>query len=73
MENQTAVTSSNTQTPSASHPGPAPSEQEIAARAYEIFLGRGATDGGDLDDWLQAERELTAKSNETPKVRSATA
>ena len=73
MENETAVTSSNAQTPGASHPGAVPSEQEIAARAYEIFLSRGATDGSDLDDWLQAERELTAKINETPKTRTATA
>jgi hypothetical protein len=35
-----------------------PTEQEIAARAYAIFLERGATDGHDLEDWLQAEREL---------------
>ena len=35
------------------------SESEIAARAYEIFLNRGASHGHDLDDWLQAERELT--------------
>jgi len=73
MDNKTAVTSSDTQTSSVSHPGPAPSEQEIATRAYEIFLSRGATDGADLDDWLQAERELTAKMNETPKARSTTA
>ena len=73
MDNKTTVSSSNTQTPSASHPGAAPSEQEIATRAYEIFLSRGATDGADLDDWLQAERELTAKMNETPKARSTTA
>lgn len=30
----------------------------IAQRAYELFLNRGGQDGGDLDDWLQAEREL---------------
>jgi Protein of unknown function (DUF2934) len=33
-------------------------EQEIARRAYELYLSRGREDGGDLDDWLQAEREL---------------
>jgi hypothetical protein len=33
-------------------------EPEVAARAFEIFLGHGASDGRDLDDWLQAEREL---------------
>lgn len=36
-----------------------PSEDEIRARAYEIFLGRGGQPGHDLDDWLQAEFELT--------------
>ena len=35
------------------------SEQEIALRAHEIFQQRGGTDGRDLDDWLQAERELS--------------
>jgi len=27
-------------------------------RAYEIYLERGEQPGRDLDDWLQAEREL---------------
>lgn len=35
------------------------SEQEIRARAYEIYLRRGAQPGYELEDWLQAERELT--------------
>jgi hypothetical protein len=34
-------------------------EQDVARRAYEIYEARGATDGADLDDWLQAERELS--------------
>jgi len=34
------------------------SNHEIAARAYEIYLARGAMSGNDLGDWLQAEREL---------------
>lgn len=37
-----------------------PDTAEIAARAYEIYLWRGATDGHDVEDWLEAERELTA-------------
>ena len=35
-----------------------PSHGEISVRAYELYLGRGAVDGGAEDDWLQAEREL---------------
>ena len=34
------------------------SPDEIAARAHEIYLARGAAPGRELDDWLQAEREL---------------
>jgi hypothetical protein len=32
--------------------------EEIRLRAYEIYLERGALPGNELDDWLQAEREL---------------
>jgi hypothetical protein len=35
-------------------------EQEIRIRAYEIYLQRGGQPGHELDDWLQAERELTS-------------
>jgi len=35
--------------------------REIARRAYEIFVGRGGNDGYDLEDWLQAEAELTGR------------
>jgi hypothetical protein len=32
--------------------------EEIARRAYEIYLTRGGEPGRELDDWLQAERDL---------------
>ena len=32
--------------------------EQIAARAYQLYLERGRTDGHDFDDWLQAEYEL---------------
>lgn len=35
-----------------------PSDEEIAARAYELFLQRGSAPGHENDDWLQAEAEL---------------
>ena len=35
-----------------------PINEAIARRAYELFLSRGEEHGHDLDDWLQAEREL---------------
>jgi hypothetical protein len=36
----------------------APSHEQIRLRAYEIFLERGGFPSNELDDWLQAEREL---------------
>ena len=36
----------------------APTHDEIAQRAYDHYLERGASDGTDVDDWLKAEREL---------------
>jgi hypothetical protein len=36
----------------------APSHEEIRRRAFEIYLERGGLKGNELDDWVQAEREL---------------
>ena len=36
-----------------------PNDEQIARRAYELYLNRGQTPGHDLEDWLQAERELS--------------
>jgi hypothetical protein len=33
-------------------------EQETRSRAYEIYLQRGGQPGSELEDWLQAERQL---------------
>jgi hypothetical protein len=32
--------------------------EDIARRSYTIYENRNREDGHDLDDWLQAEREL---------------
>ena len=37
------------------------SDLEISRLAYEIYEARGRTDGGQLDDWLQAEQRLTSR------------
>lgn len=36
----------------------APVDEEIALRAYELYLARGAADGNDLQDWFEARRQL---------------
>jgi hypothetical protein len=38
----------------------------IAERAYALYLARGCEDGRDVDDWLQAERELREATGEQP-------
>jgi hypothetical protein len=37
-------------------------EAEVRRRAYEIYLERGEQPGFEVDDWLQAERELQAEN-----------
>ena len=42
--------------------------REIERRAYEIYLERGEQPGRDLDDWLQAECELSINAfNSSPE------
>lgn len=59
-----------------------PTHADIAKRAYELFELRGHDHGRDLDDWLQAEKELrdrhrrwkveATKSSLTDDVETAT-
>ena len=39
-------------------PSASPTYDEIAQRAYEIYLARGGGPGREDEDWQQAEREL---------------
>jgi hypothetical protein len=36
-----------------------PLTEAIAKRAYELYLQRGSVSGHELDDWLEAEAELS--------------
>lgn len=38
-----------------------PSREEIEKRAYQRYCDRGYAPGGELDDWLTAEKELSAE------------
>jgi hypothetical protein len=48
----------------------APTQEQLATRAHEIFVRRGGVphDGREIDDWLQARRELEdeADAGEVP-------
>jgi hypothetical protein len=45
--------------------GSQPSQDEIAQRAYELYLQRGSVPGHETDDWLQAEAELSAEATQS--------
>jgi Protein of unknown function (DUF2934) len=45
----------------------APTPEEIRQRAYEIHIERGGFHGCDMDDLLQAERELQKKYKNSKK------
>jgi hypothetical protein len=43
-------------------PNGRPSEDEVRVRAYQRYLERGGTHGNDLEDWVEAEKELKGQS-----------
>jgi hypothetical protein len=47
----------------AAHLEPALNEDDIRVRAYHRYLERGAGDGADFDDWLEAEKDLKVAHN----------
>jgi hypothetical protein len=42
-----------------------PSHEEIAFRAYQIYLERGGCPGNEFEDWTRAERELAQNGVKT--------
>ncbi len=49
-------------------------EEKIRIRAYELFQKRGAEHGRALDDWIQAEAEISQQRPQpAPPVRFAPA
>jgi Protein of unknown function (DUF2934) len=47
----------------------APAHDEIALRAYHIYLQRNGAPGNPFDDWKQAEHDLLAEAAAKPKSR----
>ena len=40
-----------------------PTPEQIAVEAHAIYVARGGEHGHDMDDWLEAERRLAARSH----------
>jgi len=47
-----------------------PTQEEISAQAYAIYLANGGQDGRDQQDWFEAERVLMS-AIATPPTRSS--
>jgi len=61
-----------------------PTREQIALRAYRIYTERGGMPGNELEDWVEAERQLLSESGKAgenghskprrkPKANSAAA
>lgn len=46
-------------------------QEDIARRAFELYEARGCEQGHDVEDWLQAERELAEERGLTGVLRAA--
>lgn len=45
-----------------------PTQEQIALRAYQIYLSRNGAPGDAFEDWSRAERELIQESKSNSKV-----
>jgi hypothetical protein len=45
-----------------------PTREEIEQLAFEIYVKRAGAQGSDVEDWLQAERELLVKYGKTGNI-----
>jgi hypothetical protein len=52
------LTMPSLESPAAVAIAPGVTDNDIARRAFELYCDRGREDGHDVDDWLNAEREL---------------
>jgi Protein of unknown function (DUF2934) len=51
-----------------------PSGEDIARRAYELYLQRGSEQGKHVEDWIRAEKELNSEPVAGPaKTKAAQA
>ena len=55
----------------ATEKSPHPTRAEIELRAFQIYVERRGSDGHDVDDWLEAERELYEKYANSDRMAKA--
>jgi Protein of unknown function (DUF2934) len=42
------------------------SSDEVARKAYDLYLSRGGGHGADFDDWIEAEKQLKQDQPQPP-------
>ena len=47
-----------------------PSAQEIAQRAYSLYVEGGYKENHDFEDWIAAERELNEQAAAAPRKKA---
>jgi hypothetical protein len=57
------LTMPSVESPTAGSIASSVTDGDIARRAFELYCDRGREDGHDVDDWLNAERELRDASS----------
>ena len=45
------------------------SSDEVAKKAYDLYLSRGGGHGADFDDWIEAEKQLKTPQPPAPAER----
>ena len=48
-----------------------PTREEIALRAYQIYLKRDGAPGNEFEDWMQAERQLLGENGKPHRKATA--
>ena len=43
-------------------------EEQIRSRVYQLYEARSRKDGNDLEDWLQAEIDITGNATPEPSA-----
>ncbi|HKV05685.1 MAG TPA: DUF2934 domain-containing protein [Candidatus Acidoferrales bacterium] len=50
-----------------------PKREAIEVRAYELYVARGREEGHEVEDWLEAERQLFEAQNAAPRAAEPSA
>jgi hypothetical protein len=70
LRDRTAASSRSQEAPelTSSETAHQPTTEDIAERAFEKYCARGYEHGHDVEDWLEAERELNGRIDESQDV-----